>query len=171
MDPALALAGLLLHPRSYLDRDITDEQRVTMLWPVAVAMAAAAKNLHELAILDELGFRETAYARHVIYGHCDRMPVGMRCDHGHARGPWSVHDWCKPAWALEDGSPEALATEAQCAVGLLRSSAVRGRQHAATPLHAAFAGYAARPWAWPGADQRVRETMHVEARLAALQRP
>lgn len=168
MNPTLILVALLALPPSRFDRNLSQAERAYLLAPVALAISEAAHDVREVAELEELGRAETNYASLVMTGHCDEMPAGERCDHGHARGPWSVHDWCKRGWAYADGSLESLEEQARCAVHMLRYQASRGREHAPTPLHAAFAGYAARDWHWPGADRRVRGTLAREAELYRL---
>jgi hypothetical protein len=166
MDPSLALAALLRLANADADREKPPEARIAWLWPVAVVAAKVSRNRWELARLLALGAHEAHYEENVVAGRCHLSR--WKCDNGHARSPWSVHPWCRRAWALPDGSQEALEEAAACAVRMLRWAALRGRGHAATPDHAAFAGYAARPWSWGGADERVRTTLKVDRMLAEL---
>lgn len=169
---ARVLTVLLARPESHTDVDRSLESREARLAPVAHAVSAASRTLDEAAVLMALGEHETNYAEHVLAGHCDQMPEGERCDGGRARGPWQLHkEACPVAWALPDGSQEALDAEAGCAIRLLRWNAVRGREHTITPGHAAFAGYAARDWGWPGAEKRVKTSREIYRALYTLSHP
>lgn len=168
MTPTLILAALLALPPSRYDLRLSQAERATLLAPVAMAIFEATRDPHEVAMLEELGRAETNFAALVVTGHCGEMPEGERCDHGHARGPWSVHPWCKRGWAYADGSFKSLEEQARCAIRMLRYQANRGREHAASPLHAAFAGYGARDWHWAEADRRARGTLRREAELVRL---
>ena len=166
MSPAAVLLALLALPPSRLDVGEAPAARRARLEPVAEAIAAAARSRSEVAILLALGKHESAFALLVQMGRCEEMPAGERCDHGLARGPWQLHELaCRVAWTLPAGSAESLREEAACAIRLLRWNAERGRHHALTPVHAAFAGYAARGWQWPGADRRVATAREIEGRL------
>lgn len=172
MDPsyvAVATAAMLRLAPSHVDRNEPLEARQVRTERVARAAVAAARNRLELALLLAYGARESHYASLVVEGHCDRMPAGERCDRGSARGPWSIHPWCRAAYAFPAGSDESLAREALCALGQARSGMVRCRAHAATPLHGAFAALAAAPCSWSGADRRVRLTYRMDALLATIE--
>lgn len=166
------LAVLLAQPSYVADRDESPAAREELLRPVAEAIAEAAHNNQEAAMLIALGQAESGFARYVVTGHCSEGPAGARCDSLHgiprARGAWQLHkSACPTAWALVDGSEESIRAEAQCAVRHLRYFAARGREHALTPTVAAFAGYAARSWSWAGAEKRAETTKTI---LAALRR-
>ena len=177
MDPAFVLSTMLdLLEVSRLDRHLSRAELAVAYAPVAVGLARVAKTPRELAALEALGEAETHFASLVLYGHCDQMPAGERCDNGTSRSPWQLKERaCRSGWALPVGTVEAFEEQASCALFLLYFNARRGRAHAATPLHAAFAGYGARPWSWPGADHRARRVYVLEAaiarRLAASARP
>jgi len=130
---------------------------------VSVEISKVAANRQEAMILVALAWHETKLARKVLEGHCSQLPKGMRCDSGRALGVWQLHhDACRDAWALAtpnggpEGQLESLPIQARCAVNHLRYNMRRGKDSAKTPIHAAFAGYAARTWDWPGADARVK---------------
>jgi hypothetical protein len=160
--PQLVLAVMLAMPSFTGDRSETAEQRAELYYPIATAIAEVARSRSEVAILISLSWHETKWARAVVEGRCGEMPAGQRCDGGKARGPWQLHlEACRTAYALPEASAGSIQAEAQCAIRLLRFSAERGKSHTATPWHSAFAGYAARPWDWPGAEARVRTTRRI----------
>jgi hypothetical protein len=160
------LAALLREPVYHRDRAMTEPERVALFTPVAEAIAEVSRTATDAASLVALLEHETHGARDVLTGHCDQMPKGERCDNLRARGGWQLHRAaCPKAWALVDGSAESIRIEAACALRQLHYQAHRGREHARTPLHAAFAGYAARPWNWEGADARVRTTKRIAVGL------
>ena len=124
MTPAVILAALLRLAPWHQDHDAPEARRA-LLEPIAAAIAATARSREEAAALVAVGWSETKFARAVLEGHCDRMPAGSRCDHGRARGPWQVHAWCRDAWALPDGSPEAYTPAARCVLRALRGGLQR----------------------------------------------
>lgn len=160
------LAALLREPVYHRDRAMTEPERVELFTPVAEAIAEVSRTATDAASLVALLEHETHGARDVLTGHCDQMPKGERCDNLRARGGWQLHRAaCPRAWALVDGSAESIHVEAACALRQLHYQAHRGRAHAVTPLRAAFAGYAARPWSWPGAEERERTTKRIARAL------
>lgn len=160
------LAVLLSRPASHTDVDASVSAREARLRPVAMAIAGAVKTEDEASAMLALGEHETHYAEHVLGGHCELMPKGERCDGGRARGPWQVHrDACPVSWQFAPGDVNSLPVEAGCAIRLMRWNAQRGRDHTLTPLHAAFCGFAAKAWGWPGADDRVRTTREISRAL------
>jgi hypothetical protein len=160
------LAALLsLAPYSG-DRDEAAAARVSRLTIAAESISAVARNRGEVAALIALGRHESNFSALVQAGRCSELHMLHACDNGKARGVWQLHaEACPAAYAFADGSIESIRAEAQCAIRLLRWNAERGREHTLTPLHAAFAGYAAKAWGWSGADERVRTTRAVLARL------
>jgi len=152
--PSVIVAVFSLLPSSYEQGDVL---------AVSEEIAAVAANRVEAATLAALAWHETKLSRLVLEGHCDQLPKGMRCDGGRALGPWQLHQQaCPKAWALAtpnggpEGQRESLREQARCAIRLLRWNGQRGKEHTPTPLHAAFAGYAAQRWTWPGAEVRVK---------------
>jgi len=159
IDPALILIALHSLPSAYEQGD---------LQAVADAIADVAKTRTEAAVLVALGWHETKFVKLAMEGHCDQLPKGMRCDNGKALGPWQLHQQaCPAAWQLAtpnggpEGQVESLRVQAACAIRLLRYFGEKGREHTPTPTHAAFAGYAAHGWAWPGAEVRVQTVRRV----------
>lgn len=163
MNPSLVLAVLLSLPHYTGDRSDTPEERAALLGPVASAIAAAAKNEREAAVLVTLGFHESAFARYVVEGRCKDGPPGAQCDGGLARGPWQVHSWCRPLWTAQDGSSEALHAGALCAVRLTRTAYVKcGRT-----WEGLFSGYRRLDRCkWSGAKRRVSTLGLVQGRFA-----
>jgi hypothetical protein len=150
------------------DKAESPDERAELYQPIAEAISAASKSPADAALLISLSWHETKWSRAILEGRCDEMPAGQRCDGGHARGVFSLHrQACPAAWELPYGSTESLHVEAACALRLLRWNAQRGREHALTPLHAAFAGYGARSWHWSQADDRVKTVRVVLGRLAS----
>lgn len=122
MTPALILAAMLRLGGYSGDGGYTEHLR-----PVSEAIAEAAGTREEAAALIAQGWHESRFARYVVEGRCLDGPVGARCDIGRdgrprARGPWQVWHWCRPAWALPEGSPESLRAEARCVVGWMRGA-------------------------------------------------
>jgi hypothetical protein len=151
------------------DKVETPEQRSTLYRPVAEAIAEVARTNVEASMLIALAFHESGFARFVIEGRCADGPPGQRCDGGKARGVFQLHQSaCPDAWKLQDGSAPAIRAEAHCAIRLLRWNADRGKDHAPSRLHAAFAGYAAREWNWDGAAKRVETARKLEKALSRL---
>ena len=163
---AVILEALLLRPPADADRHGPKEVHVELLRREAEVIAEIATSRREVAILMALAEHETHNEHAVLEGHCERSR--WRCDNLHARGPWSVHSWCRRAWALPDGSQEARREEALCVLNQFWGGARRGREHALTPLHAGFASLGPRPWQWPGADKRVQTVHQIEQLLARL---
>lgn len=161
LDTLTVLAVLLSRPPAWSDRALSREDRIAMLYPEAEAISRVAKNPTEAAILISQGDFETHNEGFVLRGECEKSRY--KCDSGRARGPWSVHAWCKAAWALPVGSFEE---EARCIIRQFWYGAHRGREHALTPLHAGFAALGSRPWSWPQADARVRLVHEMEQLLA-----
>lgn len=160
-----AVEALLRQPQAYVDRAESRTEREALLRPVASIMVRVATTREDFAMLAELGYRETRWARAVIEGHCDRMPRGQRCDHGRARGPWQVHSWCARGWAAPDGSLEALEAQAVCAVGHWHYALNHCRGRAASLWAGAFSGYAGGSCTWPPAATRAAEMRVVLALL------
>lgn len=98
----------------------SSEERRELYRPVAQAVAAVAQTPEETAALVAQAWHETKFASKILYGHCDQMPKGQRCDHGRALGPWQVHGWCKDAWAAAPGSVEGYEAAARCALRAMR---------------------------------------------------
>jgi hypothetical protein len=150
--PAIIVAAFALLPSSYEQGDVQ---------AVSKEIAAVAANRVEAATLMALAYHETKLSKLVMEGHCDQLPKGMQCDGGKALGVWQLHkEACPAAWALAtpnggpEGQRESLHEQARCAIRLLRWNAKRGKGAAPSELRAAFAGYAARPWDWEGAEVR-----------------
>ncbi len=163
------LAAMLSLPAYVGDRDLNPDEREALYQPIAYEISMVARTNSEGAILVALAWSESKFASAVVSGHCERMPAGQRCDGLRARGIYQIHRAaCPSAWAEPIGSTSSLRAETECAIRLLRYNAVRGRDHALTPVHASFAGYGARPWDWTGADVRVRT---VKKLLANWGRP
>ncbi len=164
MSPSPILAALLALPRYTFDPPESATDRAARLAIVADAIASATRTSTEAATLVAIVKHEAAGSLLVQLGRCSELPRGQQCDNGKARGVFQLHrEACRAAFALPEGSAESIFVEAQCAIRLLRWNAERGREHTLTPLHAAFCGYAAKAWSWPGADERVRTTMAVLA--------
>ena len=156
------------------DKVETLEQRSALYRPVAEAIAAVSRTNTEASLLIALAFHESGFARFVVEGRCADGPPGQRCDGGRARGVFQLHQSaCPEAWKLEGGSSQSVRAEAGCAIRLLRWNADRGKDHAPSRLHAAFAGYAAREWTWDGAAKRVETARKIERALsrAPLRKP
>ncbi len=115
------LTLILSLPTWHEDLALPLETRNDYLRPVAEAIAEVAKNRSEARALVTVALHESRFARAVIEGRCDEMPLGARCDNGRARGPWQVHRWCKAAWENQDGSLEALRGGARCALRYMRA--------------------------------------------------
>ena len=162
MTPAVILAAILLLPSRYARGDVQ---------AVADEIGAVSANRDEAAALISLAWHETKFASAVMEGRCSDLHP-RACDSGRALGVWQLHKQaCTAAWALASpnggtaGQRESLREQARCAIRLLRWNAKRGRDRARTPLHAAFAGYAARPWNWAGAEVRVATVRAVLRRM------
>lgn len=169
LDATPILLTLLSLPPYRGDVGEPPSAREARLRPYAVAIAEVSKNRHEAARLIAQGWHETKFAGHVLGGHCDLMPAGERCDGGHARGAWQLHEAaCHAAYRFPAGSLESIHAEAVCAAGLLRTFSAAGAEHALTPDHAAFAGMGARAWTWPEADVRVKTMKRVEQKLSTF---
>jgi len=115
------------------------------------------------AALIALGWHESKFAQAIGEGHCETLPVGMRCDRGRARGYfqlWKVA--CPVAWQEEHGSAAELRESSWCAARLL-SSAYRfcSADIPADPWARAFGRYAGRTCAWAGGIGRVRTMRQV----------
>lgn len=163
---AAILAVLLAHP-SWSDRELKPDNRAAAIQPVAEAIADAARNPRETAVLVALGLHESGFALAVVAGDC--ASLGPRaCDSGKARGVWQLHEAaCRAAYAFAAGSVESIRAEARCAIAQLRFHAARCRKHAATPELGAFSGFATGSAChWGGAEARVRTTRSVERELA-----
>lgn len=163
---AVILEALRREPVYYGDRAMDPAEReTTVLVPVAEALAPNVRDKRELARMLALGRAESGWASYVVRGHCSDGPRGARCDNLRSRSPWQIRSWCRKAWAVAEDDPAMLQESAACAVRMLRYQADRGKEHALTPDHAAFSGYGARPWNWPGADARVKTMKTILARL------
>jgi hypothetical protein len=131
---------------------------------VAAVVESVTASQQERAVLVALGWHESRFAHYVLEGRCEDGPRGARCDAGMARGPWQVHRWCRAAWAVEDGTPEALRAGAACALRAIRTHAARCASEARTVLDGAFAGYATgHACAWRGSAARVQTTRRLLA--------
>ena len=164
---ALVLNALRQEPVYHADRARPDRDAILQL--EANAIAKNARTLLEAAELMALSRYESGHAAYVILGHCSDGPRGARCDNGKSRTPWQLRKWCKPVWALAEDDPAALDAGAKCAIRMLRFQADRGRDHAISPLVAAFAGYAARPWSWHGAVERAETTRRILRRMGGAE--
>lgn len=160
------LLALLSRPPADADRHESKEIRTELLRREAEVYAEVATTRLEVAILMAQADHETHNERAVLEGHCERSR--WRCDNLHARGPWSVHAWCRKAWAEPDGSQAARREEAKCILSQFWHGARIGKERAITPLHAGFASLGPRDWQWPGADKRVRTLRQIERLLAKL---
>lgn len=120
------LSVMLMGPIMSMDTKDTLEERRQLLEPVARAIATVANEtsdpLQSAAILVAVGQNETMFARYVLEGRCTDGPPGMKCDYSKklkkslSRGPFQVRNWCKGAWAAEDGSYESFVEGARCAL-------------------------------------------------------
>lgn len=117
---ASILLALLRQPVCALDRAEPPEARRELARPVAEAIADTAHSLEEAAALISVATHESHLCRYVLTGHCADGPVGARCDHGRARGPFQVHGHCREAWRYADGSPESFRAGAACVLRGLR---------------------------------------------------
>lgn len=163
MNVILILFALLTLPHFHADRHESPQERFALLAPVAIAIAHAAHNPTEAALLIAVGFHESTYSRAVLSGNCAELGPHA-CDSGAARSAFQLHrSACPAAWLLPAGSPESLRVEADCAIKLLRFGASRCREHALTPWHGALATYAGAGCTWRGADTRMATTRKVLA--------
>lgn len=167
-----AILTVMLARKPWLDRDMSSDERATMLQPIADAIAEVSRDRLDASLLLALGLHETAFARLVVEGRCDEMPKGQRCDSGHARGVWSLHvEACRDAYQYAAGSVDSVRAEARCALKLLRFHAYRCREHALTPLFGAFAGFGTGSKChWSGAGARVLTTRRMAAELGKAER-
>jgi hypothetical protein len=166
---AAGISVLMRLPRSHVDVEIgeSQEERLARIAHVVHAAALVAHTVEDFSAELAYGQLDTHYAKYVYEGHCNRMPKGERCDGGHARGVWSVHGWCKAAYAYPAGSDESLLEEARCALRQMHFGMAHCRAHSLTPLHGGFAALAAAPCSWAGADRRVQLAHRIQAMLAA----
>lgn len=158
----------LLHIPTYgADRHEQPGERIALFWPVAQTIASVSKNKEERAAMVTLLKHESGGARYVLSGHCSQGPVGARCDHGHARGPFQVHSWCKDAYSVNEDSPESLQAGALCAIHMLRAAKYRCASRNSDLLAGMFSGYRSSSCTWPPARDRahtmraVLESMNV----------
>ena len=166
IDVAIVHDALMREPVFYLDRGMPEAERSALFVEHEKAIAEHARNLHEVAILIALGRHESGFASAVIRGHCDTLPAGMRCDRGKARGVYELHRAaCPEAYKFNEATPESINAETRCAIRHLRYFAAKGKEHAINPMVAAFAGYAARPFSWPGAEKRTETYRAILQRL------
>jgi len=162
------LAILQAEPRWRGDRSLSADIVLAAEQPYAEAIADESKTLADAAALLTILIEETHGATPVLLGHCDQMPEGERCDNLRARGGFQLHrEACRAAYAYAAGSVESIRAEAHCALGHLHHHARVGREHAQSPMHAAFCGYGARSYSCGLGDTRAKTYKRV---LAALRR-
>jgi hypothetical protein len=168
MDPQIIQIWLNSHV-AYLDRHVDPARRALALSPYVTALAKGALDRHEVARALAYGWEETKFARHVVEGHCDRMPAGQRCDNGLARGPFSLHfTACRAAYFFRAGSEDSALVETVCALGLMRGYAAHCH---GDPDEGAFAGMATGGGCrYSGARRRAQRTREIEAELIAIER-
>jgi hypothetical protein len=127
--------------------DQGDENRGSLLQPLAIAIDNIGHTREERAALIADAYAESSLARYVLEGRCSDGPPGQRCDpdqHGvaRARGPWQVWHYChKPG----------LEGEAECVVQLLRLG-----KHRCASWEGAFAALHGPSCQWAPATQRVQ---------------
>lgn len=94
MTPEAILAVMLTMRQAWEDRRETREQRTELLRPLATVVANEARTAQEAAAMTAIAWHETGgFARWIVECRCHERP--KMCDHGRARGPFQVHDWCK----------------------------------------------------------------------------
>lgn len=161
---AAAVLTVMLARPAWVDRAVPAEERIAALGPIATAIAEAVHSDEEAAALVLLGRVEGEnFALAIVRGGC----TSSGCDHGAARGVFQEHrSFCPAAYVFAAGSIESIRAEARCAVGALRLHASRCREHALTPWHGAFSGFATgHSCHWSGADDRVRAAQRVVVEL------
>jgi hypothetical protein len=147
MSPEIILKAMLSLPVYDGDRSDSVESRVELYQPIAEAISNVAKTPEETAALLSMAENETHFARYVLEDRCSDGPRGQRCDHGHARGPWQVHSWCRGG----------LEQQAHCALQLLNS----GYSRCGEGWYGAFTGTrGTKSCSWPPAFKRVH-TMRI----------
>lgn len=116
---AIIVALLLSLPQWHADR-LTEDERIALVLPVAMAIATSAATEEERLFLAAQTWHETRLASYVLEERCAEGPPGARCDEGAATGPWQVHRWCAGAWVAESSRTERFTAGAQCALQLYR---------------------------------------------------
>lgn len=155
VEASTVLNALLRQPQWIGDRSDTPADRIALYWPVALAIAHAAKTPYQAAALVALSGHETHLARPVVEGRCSDMPKGQRCDGGKARGVFQLHkEACRAAFEYEAGSPESLEIEAVCALRHLGFAMKRCRDVAVSPEAGMFSAYRNGWCGWAPAAKR-----------------
>lgn len=118
---AKILSVMLKLQPCYLDKDNSEEERVNLYRPVALAIEHESRgNALKAAIGINIAYEETKLCEYVLEGRCNEGPRGDKeCDSGKARGPWQVHEWCEPAWVVRDGTLESYQAGFKCALQLM----------------------------------------------------
>lgn len=161
---AVAVLDVMLAKPAFVDRDVPREERAAALAPIATAIAEEAQSIDEEGALVYLGRHEGGYFDlRIVRGGCNKNG----CDHGRSRGVFEVQpNTCPAAFKFAAGSVESIRAETHCAVATLRFHAYRCREHALTPWHGAFSGYATgHSCHWSGADDRVKAARAVVVEL------
>jgi hypothetical protein len=110
MATAAQILALLLSLQPYPgDKGESTEAREARLAPWAQALERYPADVQAAVIT--LGIHESHYAAYVTEGRCSERPKA--CDHGHAKGPYQLHSWCKA---------DDPAGQTACAASLIQSS-------------------------------------------------
>lgn len=156
IEPSYVLNAMLIASPFWGDRAESPGERISLYWPIAVEIAREAPTRFWALAAVRLAVEETRLARHVVEGHCDRMPGGrLACDRGRARGVFQLWESaCPKAYRYAAGSPESLHEETGCAIRRLQWAVHHCAGRNQDELAGMFSGYRSGSCLWPKAKAR-----------------